>query len=163
MNIPNPFHDCRHLCPTVTHKPYQVRLRCELCAWCSLFFYQKRRWSLGFCWRTKVEPKSTQTSNKWFHCQLELIRTTWKGYDENEANAVVKRDIQAMKTYQSRDWKMVGDKEARVCTKRQHKFQVYTASIFTEVCVYWFAWSIFLLFSKVITGVDIEVERYPFN
>jgi hypothetical protein len=32
---------------------------------------------------------------------LELRRITWKGFDEE--NAVVKRDVQAMESYEARD------------------------------------------------------------
>jgi hypothetical protein len=44
---------------------------------------------------------SSHTSKKWFYCRLELIRITWKGFGEEDA--VVERDVQAIKSYEERD------------------------------------------------------------
>jgi hypothetical protein len=43
-----PFHDCRHLGPTVTHKPSRVRLHCALCAQCFLLVSRRVDGLQGF-------------------------------------------------------------------------------------------------------------------
>jgi hypothetical protein len=70
----------------------------------------------------RLEPGSTQVTNKWFHCRLELHGLSgwdlWKKSVEDES---IKGNVQAMESNEGGDRNMVEDKGTRVCAERQQK------------------------------------------